>query len=50
VLLDVAYNVESGTYSDSIIDTTTSEVTLQEKSRTFHRFFFSIIYRHGARP
>lgn len=49
VLLDVAYNFESGTYSDFSVDAG-GDVTLQERSRTFHRLFFSMIYRHGGRP
>jgi hypothetical protein len=50
VLLDVAYTFESGAYSDFDVDTDTGEVARQERTRSFHRFFFSIIYRHGARP
>jgi long-subunit fatty acid transport protein len=50
VLLDVAYNFESGKYSDSAVDPNTGLVSLQDASRTFHRFFVSIIYRHGGKP
>ena len=50
VLLDVAYSFESGSYLDSELDTDTGIVTEQEKSRTFHRVYLSVIYRHGGRP
>ena len=50
MLLVVAYSFESGTYSDLEIDTTTGAATQQDKTRSFHRLFVSIIYRHGGRP
>lgn len=50
VLLDVAYTFESGSYADFEIDSETGVVSFQDRSRSFHRVFVSIIYRHGARP
>jgi hypothetical protein len=50
VLLDVAYTFESGSYADYEIDTDTGIVSPQDRSRSFHRLFVSIIYRHGGRP